>query len=323
MRMKRINGAGIVRLTAVALCAVLLFTSLPGGGMITTEAETTSATISKLQDQLKRNEQDQAALKAQISDAESDIDSMLDTKAYLDGQLNLKEQKIAITEELIEQYKIEIQNMKDELAQKESNLGKEYDTFRTQLRISYEDKDTNYFELLFSSESLLDFLVNAERTAILLEYEKEYLSDLNAQAEDLNELKKKLENERADQESYIAQLELDKADLEQSTYEAQQYIKTRERELKQNQTEYDKLIQANAELDAKLEKQLKELAARSQQTYVGGIFMWPLDIGFRGISSGFGWRDLNGKEFHKALDIPANYGSNIYAANGGTVVIAT
>jgi Membrane proteins related to metalloendopeptidases len=321
---KRFNGAAIARIAAAALCAVLLFASLPGGGIITTEAETTAATISKLQDQLKKNEAEQTALKSEITNTKSNINSMLNTKAYLDSQINLKQKNIDITTELIAQYEIEIENMKTSLLEKENKLNKEYESFRVQLKTSYEDKDTSYFELLFSSESLIDFLVNAERTSVLLDYEKQQLKDLDAQAEDLNNLKKSLEQETANQQAYKTTLESAKADLEQSRYDANQYIKNLSSQLQSSQTQYQELADQNAALDSELEKQLQALAAQSQKVYVGGAFRWPVDIGFNRISTGFEWRTLFGvTEFHKGIDIPANYGSNIYASNGGTVVTAT
>jgi murein DD-endopeptidase MepM/ murein hydrolase activator NlpD len=312
-----------VKLTAMALCVVLLFTFLPGT-VIYPEAEATSATIAKLRDLLKKNEQEQAALKREIAAAKNDINSMLKTKDYLDQQIALKEQNIEITEKLINELDKEIANLKTRLAHKETNLEKEYEKFRVQLRLSYEDKDISLFEILFSSESLMDFLVNSERTAILLEFQTNYINDLKLQAEDLNNLKAQHEEYLSSQQTLKVQLETAKADLEASKNYALSYIKTKEREMRKNEEEYQKLVKANEELDAELEKQLKELAAKSQRVYVGGQFIWPLDHKFNRISSYFGKRTFNGiTEFHKALDIPANAGSNIYAANGGSVVTAT
>ncbi|MCL1857932.1 MAG: class B sortase [Oscillospiraceae bacterium] len=60
--------------------------------------------------------------------------------------------------------------------------------------------------------------------------------------------------------------------------------------------------------------------------YIGGKMLWPLDREFNIISSGFGSRisPVTGQtEFHNGYDIPADYGTDIYAANGGTVLIST
>jgi len=297
---------------------------LPGGGVIVTVAEDTNAAIAKLRDQIKENEKKQAEYKAEIASAKNQINSFLQQKYYLDRQIALKEQNIELTEKLIEEYEQEIVKTKTRLAEKEGILEKKYDDFRTQLRLAYEDQDYNLLEILFSSESLIDFLINAERTAILLDYQSTLLNDLKLEAEDLNNLKLKYENMRAEQLKTKSDLEEKKEELERQQSYALTYIKNKERELRKNEEEYQKLVRYNEELDAQLEKLLQEIAARSQQVYVGGKYIWPLDLKYNRISSGFTKRTFNGvTEFHKGIDIPANAGANIYAANAGTVVTAT
>ena len=321
---RKLQPRRAVKLISAFLCAIILLLQLPGGGVIVTVAEDTNAAIAKLRDQIKENEKKQAEFKAEIASAKNQINSFLQQKYYLDRQIALKEQNIELTEKLIEEYEQEIAKTKTRLAEKEGILEKKYDDFRTQLRLAYEDQDYNLLEILFSSESLIDFLINAERTAILLDYQSTLLNDLKLEAEDLNNLKLKYENMRAEQLKTKSDLEEKKEELERQQSYALTYIKNKERELRKNEEEYQKLVRYNEELDAQLEKLLQEIAARSQQVYVGGKYIWPLDLKYNRISSGFTKRTFNGvTEFHKGLDIPANAGANIYAANAGTVVTAT
>ena len=321
---RKLQPRRAVKLISAFLCAIILLLQLPGGGVIVTVAEDTNAAIAKLRDQIKENEKKQAEYKAEIASAKNQINSFLQQKYYLDRQIALKEQNIELTEKLIEEYEQEIVKTKTRLAEKEGILEKKYDDFRTQLRLAYEDQDYNLLEILFSSESLIDFLINAERTAILLDYQSTLLNDLKLEAEDLNNLKLKYENMRAEQLKTKSDLEEKKEELERQQSYALTYIKNKERELRKNEEEYQKLVRYNEELDAQLEKLLQEIAARSQQVYVGGKYIWPLDLKYNRISSGFTKRTFNGvTEFHKGLDIPANAGANIYAANAGTVVTAT
>lgn len=321
---RKLQPRRAVKLISAFLCAIILLLQLPGGGVIVTVAEDTNAAIAKLRDQIKENEKKQAEYKAEIASAKNQINSFLQQKYYLDRQIALKEQNIELTEKLIEEYEQEIVKTKTRLAEKEGILEKKYDDFRTQLRLAYEDQDYNLLEILFSSESLIDFLINAERTAILLDYQTTLLNDLKLEAEDLNNLKLKYENMRAEHLKTKSDLEEKKEELERQQSYALTYIKNKERELRKNEEEYQKLVRYNEELDAQLEKLLQEIAARSQQVYVGGKYIWPLDLKYNRISSGFTKRTFNGvTEFHKGLDIPANAGANIYAANAGTVVTAT
>ena len=84
----------------------------------------------------------------------------------------------------------------------------------------------------------------------------------------------------------------------------------------ETQTIWDEII--------KLSKKLR-LEDKSYEEYTGVEMIWPLDIEYNIISSGFGGRisPVTGQtEYHNGLDIPADYGSNIYAVNDGTVLIA-
>ena len=313
-----------IRGISAIICAILLFLQLPGGTVIYPEAEAANASIAKLRDQIKKNEKEQAALKAEIDSAKNEIDSFLQKKNYLDRQIALKEQNIELKEQLIKEYELKIEETKEKLVEKDSTLQKKYEDFRVQLRLSYEDKDYSLWEIIFSSDSLIDFLVNSERTAILLEYQTSLLNELKLESEDLNNLKQQHETMLAEQIQIKNELEIDKLNLEQQKNHAITYIKIQEREIRKNEEKYKSLVKANEQLDAELEKQLKELAAKSQRVYVGGKYMWPLDLKYNYISSYFGYRTFNGiREFHRAIDIPANAGANIYAANSGTVVTAT
>jgi hypothetical protein len=66
-------------------------------------------------------------------------------------------------------------------------------------------------------------------------------------------------------------------------------------------------------------------------TYIGenaestGELMWAVNVKYNYISSYFGSRisPITGKEeMHNGIDIPADYGANVYAALGGTVIIS-
>ena len=68
------------------------------------------------------------------------------------------------------------------------------------------------------------------------------------------------------------------------------------------------------------EKQINELLDKKKK-YAGGTFMWPLESKYSRITSGFGWRTLYGKkDYHYAIDIPADKGAPVYAAADGTII---
>lgn len=73
---------------------------------------------------------------------------------------------------------------------------------------------------------------------------------------------------------------------------------------------------------------IKTSSPVDREVYVGtktispsGKFIWPLGRGYQFKSSSFGWRTLRGKpNYHRGVDLAAQYGTTIYAADAGTVI---
>ena len=84
----------------------------------------------------------------------------------------------------------------------------------------------------------------------------------------------------------------------------------------------DKAQKEDAALDKELEALIKKYkdqqAAAAKQK-----LLWPLPSDRLKVSSKFGWRVLYGKDdYHLGIDLPAPYGTEIYASNDGTVLKA-
>jgi Membrane proteins related to metalloendopeptidases len=81
---------------------------------------------------------------------------------------------------------------------------------------------------------------------------------------------------------------------------------------------------AEAEKESEAAESAKRATEAKQYLSADGDYEWPLSNSWKRISSSFGPRiGLDGEnENHGAIDIPASYGSSIYASNSGTVVVA-
>ncbi|MGM9625573.1 MAG: peptidoglycan DD-metalloendopeptidase family protein [Eubacteriales bacterium] len=215
-----------------------------------------------------------------------------------------------------------------------------YDLFVQRIRINYEDSYTSYLEIVLSSDSFSDLLYRVDIVASLLDYDKRVLKALDQSKQDLIALMNDyqtlqysaqqtleklsadmpvLEEKRKQNEELIAQLEEDFLTLKNNKEATEEQKKKIEEQIKYKEAQ---VAAAEAEIDRKIkEAEEKERLAN----YVGGALGWPVDIKYNTISSGFSSRvnPIYGYyESHNGIDIPVPYGSAVYAANAGTVIVA-
>lgn len=155
-------------------------------------------------------------------------------------------------------------------------------------------------EKLQNSQDILAADIDASRALI---------DELEAQEDDLEVEAKKLTDEIKSLQKYYDQLIAE----EKARKEAEEKAR-KEAEAK-----------AKKEAEAKAKKEAEEKAKKeAEKAYKASKLLWPAEEGTR-ISSSYGYRIhpiLKVRKFHSGIDIPAPGGSNILAANDGTVITA-
>lgn len=281
------------------------------------------AEIDKLEQTIIQSTKALSKLQENINATNSSLTQTQKNKAYIENKMTVCLQNIEDTEALIKYYELLISMKEDEISVKKKQIEDEYNQFREWLRMSYEYGTISYLDMFFSSDSLTDFLMNAELVGNMMKYESKNLKSLDEALSVLNTDYESLEAYKLTLDEKKASLDTQKAEYDELLDEYDGSIKT----LQANQTELArqfKLAQAEDEkLDKQLTKLLAELAAAQTSEYAGGEFIWPTDLSYKRISSYFGWRMLWGvKDYHRGIDIPAPAGTNIYASNSGKVISA-
>lgn len=175
--------------------------------------------------------------------------------------------------------------------------------------------------VLLQSRSLNDFLDRRYRLKLLYQNDRQSLAELQANADQLEQQRDRVERKKNEIALLKQQLELQKASMEDQIAGQKENI---------DRLKSDRRAMAVAE--AQLEQDSRTIALLIQQhTGAGGY-----GLAFRGtgqmllpclgeITSGFGWRMhpvLGYERFHAGIDIGADYGSTIYAAEQGLVIFA-
>jgi len=269
-------------------------------------------------------------LKSDLKDVNKEIDST--NKALKEGkakssalstEIKNLEKKIYNTESNINSLtkeintlKVDIQESYDRLGEKEDEVNVQSDELLARLRTMYKNGDIGMLSVLLGSKDISTFLTNMSMIEKVYEADAKLLSELQGQYDDIDAEKTQLVALK--NQLLIKQDELEgmKDDLESDKSSVQTKKKSVDEDNKELAAQIDALNEEANALTAKI------LALQSSDDYIGGTMKWP-SAASTYISSPFGNRlhpILKVYKLHTGIDIAASSGTNILAANSGTVI---
>lgn len=330
----------LISAVTAMLCAIILCFSCialtQNNSLANAAGTTTQKQISSLENKLAGYNKDAIALKKELSDTQGKVSSLENQIANLDRETTLLTSQIATMGTLIEQWTVLSEEKKTQIEELEKQQAEEQKVFDNMLRMSYEYGSDTYFNLIFGSESIGDFLSRVDLITYHLKYNNNVLENLANTKESLEKTRGEYDYSLTSLDDYKTSQEDLKAELEVKITQTQRKKEELMKDAKQTQAQYDKKLAEAQEIAAEIralyeqqERERKEAAAKGIPYNSGGaatgVFQYPLPLNYTRISSGFVNRisPITGKrENHNGLDLPAPRGTHIFAADGGTVVIA-
>lgn len=314
------NKKSVLRLISGALAFVISvgFFSVNEGYLLKPSA---AKSVSELQNELQNAKNKRNKINNQINGANQAIKDSKDYQALLNDQMDATQDLINIQIDLIAGLDTDIENKEAEIANQEKDLEKGVSDFKSRLRAMYMSGDGEVAEVLAGSTDFYDLLTRMEILKRVAKHDNNMVHELTDMLAELEIDKAELNADRDEQNKLKTDLESDLENL-QSTYESTDaYITAKNKEL----SDYLKDKEKNDAEEARIEEELVEAirAAQSNDAYVGGEFIWPVP-GYSRISSKYSpARTLNGvTKPHKGIDIAAPKNVDIVASNSGTVTIA-
>lgn len=282
-------------------------------------------------DNLNSSLSDIKALKAELEAQKADLKKYV---AALDSNVNTIEQNISTLKSQIAKIEEDIQNTRLELEEAIEIQNNQYETMMRRIKLMYELGNTNYLELMFTSENFGDLLNATDYVSAVLSYDDNMLTTFQQNAEYIALVEQKLELEKEILDESKVGLENEQAVLEELIQEKNNTINAYENDIsnkEQSIEEYEAEIQQQNEiigaLEAAIEEEKKKILAENGSVikYDGGVFKFPM-ASYTRISDDYGWRThpiLGVQQFHNGVDFAAPKGTAIYAAYDGVVVAAT
>ncbi len=272
------------------------------------------------------NEQQQLNdVNKQIKQSQSQLNAGKKKVKELNGQIQKLEGQITATEKEIDSIQGDIGKteqqitvVKDNLAQVEREMEVQNDELRQRLRAMYKNGDVGMIQILLGSEDFTDFMSNMDMVQKIFDNDVEILKAMEEQHQKIEAQKKELE-------TLQAQLQAQKqkeADKQSSLQASRGEVASLKSKVESDNAAWEAMLDdLNAEAD-RLVEEIRKL--QSNTDYIGGEFTWPSATSTK-ITSPFGYRVhpiLRVNKLHTGIDIGAASGTNVLAANYGTVIKA-
>ena len=322
------------RIIVIVLAAALLLTVMIPALSLFAGAEVTKGDIDNIKDELAQIQAQKRETEQRLKAVRNDLARAREQMDLIESQVLLTEAQISASQQLLDQYDIQIADKEREIRELEDQEQAQLEEFYRQVRWMEETGSVSYLSILFKASSFQELLEYAMLITDIMEYSNRIIGRLQATQEELAQARDELHASRNEQVIVQEELEAQKAELEQRRAEQNELLL----QIAASESSLAAEARLQAESEAKINKELKDAEAKyaaqlaelerrrreeearaNAAAAASGTWYWPLP-GYYGISSVFGSRYIFGHwESHTGTDIPAPAGTPIYAASDGIV----
>lgn len=297
--------------------------------------------IDALEQQKVELQSQQASIQTNINDLMAQQADVIEQKAAMDEKNELARQEIELINEQIDVYTDLIEQKARELEKAEAAEQAQYDLYCKRVRAMEEEGSYTYLDILFQCRSLSDVLSAIDMIGEIMDADKRLFEEYKTARENTELVKAEYEGTLQQLGEKQETLEAEKAELEAQIAAAVEVINQLENDIEAAKAEYAKAAAAEAAAQASInaiiaqmqaeEEAARQEAAENNQQYTGtgstatGTYIWPCPSSTY-VTSAFGMREhpLFGDERpHSGIDISGSAGSEVLAADSGTVAVAT
>lgn len=310
--------------------------------------------------QIKKAEKTKREAQERVNELKKDIASLEKDKGNILNYVKKVDKKIENVSKTMKKLDGQIEDARKELVKLEEqleiaeNLEKEqYETMKKRIKYMYESGGDDYVAMIFSAESLGDFLNRSEYIEKISKYDKDLFSKfvetknsteirrsvMESKVEEIAELKDQAATEKDALKSLKSSKKTEIEKLNSAITATDSKAKTFREKVAKAEREVENLLLEKQKEIEKREAARKAAEAKNGRTGTNGAaadpaadtyavnhggLRWPLRVPGR-ISSEFGSRTsptAGASTNHQGIDIAVSAGTPIVAAGDGTVVTA-
>ena len=278
-------------------------------------------TIEEKRAQLDEIQQQMGEKDAQLEEKKKEIGNAMEQLILTQEELAEAKRKLAAIEARQQALEIKIRQNEAALAAKQKEYDKSRAVYKKRLRDIYENGQVNYLDVLLGAADFRDFSSRMYLLQRVVRRDFNLIDRLETQREELLAKKAELDDIKSQLAAAHAEGQKEQQIVVQKTVERQKLYEQALAEKAQLDAEYEELQRNSQEITAMIQRMEQEGRMMPQAGGTGQL-AWPVN---GEITSPFGWRvhPIWGTQiFHAGLDIGADYGDPVHAADSGTVVYA-
>ncbi len=316
--------------------------------------------LQEVEDDIRTNEQKLDSLTSQLDKISKQVDLLKDSIDILNGDIDDLQNDIDLLQEKIDAANTQIAEIEIQIGETEFLMDSTREILLARIRENYMSGEASTVELLLTSSDLSTFFARKELVTRVSENDAQLITELTDKINELAELQKELESQKATLEESKAEFDtqMDALNERQSELEDSKKIQQQKQsdaadkyreveniisELDKDSEEYKKQIARKeaerealeAEIDAIIKAEGSQVGDIPDEEYENdGELGWPLKERCT-ITAGYPYYPSGGR--HWGIDIclctksgstrdsngnSLSYGEPYYAAQGGEVIIA-
>jgi len=257
---------------------------------------------------------------AQRESKKKEVKSAIDELMVAQNQLAEAQKALQAVEDKQSSLELKIKATKITIEKNQKELEKTKKIYSKRLREIYINGQINYLDVLLGAKDFSDFSSRMYLLQRIIARDISLLSKLEEQKRNLNSQQEALEEDKKQLDKVHADVDAKKKTVEAKAAERRALYDKALAEQNRLEQEYNDLMETSNNIASMIKNW--EQSGTLGSVNGSGRFIWPIH---GEITSPYGWRThpiFGTQIFHSGIDIAADYGDPILAADSGTVIYA-